>query len=146
MIQERRCENPSVLCEMPCQKRNEECQVHSHEERSAGNPGCVPCVRDQDVQDRKKLNLILGTSGLPAFPSSMCCISTPRKRRGLWFCALPKSGKHSPNSHCAQAEPSPLVQGRERKQREELPHMHKEGLSWQNLYRLPNELVYRLPR
>jgi hypothetical protein len=50
--------NASILHEMPRQERNEEHQKHNHEEWEAGNPGRVPCVRYEDVQDRKGLKLL----------------------------------------------------------------------------------------
>ena len=43
------------LCEMPCQKGNEERQTNNHEERQTSNPRSVSRVWDQDVQDRAKL-------------------------------------------------------------------------------------------
>jgi hypothetical protein len=49
----------SILLKMPCQKGNEGCQKHNHEEREACNPGCMPYMWDQDVQDRKGLRPIL---------------------------------------------------------------------------------------
>ena len=36
-----------------------ECPKHHHEEWQAGNSGDMPNVRDQDVQNREKLRLIL---------------------------------------------------------------------------------------
>jgi hypothetical protein len=47
----------SILYEVPRQERNEECQVRHYEEWQAGNPGSVPCLRHQDVQDRQELKL-----------------------------------------------------------------------------------------
>ncbi len=55
--------NASVLCEMSCQKRDEGCQKHNHEEREAGDSGRVPRMWDQDVQDRQGLGLIVKLSG-----------------------------------------------------------------------------------
>ena len=52
----------SVLYEMPDQERNERPQEHYHEEWQAGNPGNMPNLRDQNVQDREELRLILQLS------------------------------------------------------------------------------------
>ena len=52
--------NASILCEMPCQKGNEGCQEHHHEERQTSNPGCMPHMRNQDVQNRQGLKPVLG--------------------------------------------------------------------------------------
>ena len=41
--------NASILYEVPCQKGDEGCQEHNHEEWQAGNTGCVPYMRHQDV-------------------------------------------------------------------------------------------------
>jgi len=59
-IQKGRQTNASILCKVPHQKRNEGYQEHNHEEREAGNSGCMPDMRHQDVQDRQELKLILG--------------------------------------------------------------------------------------
>ena len=45
----------SLLHEVPGKERNERCQENNHEKRPTGNAGCVPEMRDQDVQDRQKL-------------------------------------------------------------------------------------------
>ncbi len=44
--------NASILHEMPFQEGNERRQGYHHEERPAGDSGCVPVVWDKDVQDR----------------------------------------------------------------------------------------------
>jgi len=43
---------------------NEGCQIYNYEEREAGNPGCMPHMWDQDVQDRKELKPRLWMSGV----------------------------------------------------------------------------------
>ena len=40
---------------MQDQEGNEECQSHYNEKRQAGDPGSVPRLWDQDVQNRKEL-------------------------------------------------------------------------------------------
>jgi len=40
---------------MPRQERNEEHQVDHHEERQARDPGCLPDLWHQDVQDRQSI-------------------------------------------------------------------------------------------
>jgi hypothetical protein len=49
----------SVLYEMPDQERNERPQEHYYEEWQAGNPGNMPNLRDQNVQDREGITLII---------------------------------------------------------------------------------------
>ena len=49
----------SLLCEVPFQKGNERRQGHNHEEWQAGDPGRMPYLWDQDVQDREELKLKL---------------------------------------------------------------------------------------
>ena len=41
--------NGSILYEMPRQKRNEGHQGNNYEEWKAGDSGCLPIMRDQDV-------------------------------------------------------------------------------------------------
>jgi len=48
----------SILHEVPRQERDQEPKESDHEERQAGDPGCLPEVRHQDVQDWEKLKLI----------------------------------------------------------------------------------------
>jgi len=43
------------LCEMPCQKRNEGCQIYNHEEREASDTRHLSHMWDKDVQDREGL-------------------------------------------------------------------------------------------
>jgi len=45
----------SILYEVPCQKGDEERQEHNHEERQAGNTGCMPNMRHQDVPNREEI-------------------------------------------------------------------------------------------
>ena len=45
----------SILREVSYQERNERPEEHNHEERQAGNPGCMPYMWDEDVQNRKGL-------------------------------------------------------------------------------------------
>jgi len=47
------------LHEVPCQERDEESEESDHEEWQAGEPGHLPEVRHQNVQDREELVLIL---------------------------------------------------------------------------------------
>ena len=54
--------NASILHEVPCQKGNEGCKKHNHEEREASDSGCVPDMWHQDVQNRKELRPILDMS------------------------------------------------------------------------------------
>ena len=42
-----------LLREVQVKERNERCQIHHYEERQAGNPGDLPSMWDQDVQDRE---------------------------------------------------------------------------------------------
>jgi len=51
--------NASILYEMPHQEGDEGCQSYNHEERQAGDSGGMSHVWHQDVQNRKKLRLIL---------------------------------------------------------------------------------------
>ncbi len=51
--------NASILYEMPHQEGAEGCQSYNHEERKAGDSGGMSHVWHQDVQNRKKLRLIL---------------------------------------------------------------------------------------
>ena len=44
---------------MPHKKRDEECQVYNYEEWKTSDPGDMPSVWDQDVQDREELEQIL---------------------------------------------------------------------------------------
>ena len=50
--------NASILREVPCQEGDEGRQGHNHEEWQAGNPGCVPGMWYQDVQNREELKLV----------------------------------------------------------------------------------------
>ena len=56
--------NASILYEVPSQKRNEGHQEHNYEEWQAGDSGCLPCMWNQDVQDRKESKLVSQLSGL----------------------------------------------------------------------------------
>ena len=56
--------NASILYEVPCQKGNERRQGHNDEEWQAGDPGCVPHMRNQDVPNREELRLISCKPGL----------------------------------------------------------------------------------
>ncbi len=47
--------NASILREVPCQEGDEGLQGYNHEEWQAGNPGCMPSVWYQDVQDWEEL-------------------------------------------------------------------------------------------
>jgi hypothetical protein len=47
--------NASILREVPCQEGDEGHQGYNHEEWQAGNPGCMPSVWYQDVQDWEEL-------------------------------------------------------------------------------------------
>src|ERR1700730_13820698 len=42
-----------LLHEMQGPARNQKCQTDNHEEWSASNRGCLPSVRDQDLQNRR---------------------------------------------------------------------------------------------
>jgi len=50
--------NASILCEVPHQEGNERRQGYHHEEWQAGDSRRVPCMRDQDVQNRQELALL----------------------------------------------------------------------------------------
>ena len=56
--QERRLEYAGLLREVQGQEGNKECQKHHHEERQAGNPGCVPDLWHENVQNRQGLGLL----------------------------------------------------------------------------------------
>ena len=56
--------NASILREMPCQEGDEGHQGYNHEEWQAGNPGCMPSVWYQDVQDWEELKPRLRMSEL----------------------------------------------------------------------------------
>ena len=58
IIKKGRRTNASILYEMPSQKGNEGCQGNNYEEWQTGDPGCMPCMRYQDVQDREGITLI----------------------------------------------------------------------------------------
>ena len=45
----------SILCEMPSQKGNEGCQEHNYEEWQTGNSRHMSHMRNENVQNRKKL-------------------------------------------------------------------------------------------
>ncbi len=49
----------SILREVSYQERNERLEEHNHEERQAGNAGCLSGVRNEDVQNRKDITLII---------------------------------------------------------------------------------------
>jgi hypothetical protein len=44
----------SLLCKMQGKERNERHQRNNDEKRPTGNPGRVPNLRNQDVQDRQE--------------------------------------------------------------------------------------------
>ena len=50
----------SILCQMSNQARNERPQADYYEEWKARNPGNMPSLRDQDVQDREELEVSQG--------------------------------------------------------------------------------------
>ena len=56
--------NASILYEVSHQAGNEGHQKHNHEKWQTSNPGRVPGVRNQNVQDWKELELALQHSGL----------------------------------------------------------------------------------
>jgi len=53
----RRWTNAGILYEVPHQEGDEGCQERDSQEWQAGNPGCVPHMRHQDVQNRQELKL-----------------------------------------------------------------------------------------
>jgi len=54
----------SLLCEVPCQEGNERCQEHNYEEWQASNPGCMPDLWHENVQNWKKLaHLLVNSKG-----------------------------------------------------------------------------------
>ena len=56
--QERRLEYAGLLREVPHQEGNEEPKEHHHEERQTGNPGRMPDLWHEDVQNRQGLGLL----------------------------------------------------------------------------------------
>lgn len=49
----------SILCKMPDEARNEGPKEHNHEERQASNPRDMPGMRDENVQNRKGITLVV---------------------------------------------------------------------------------------
>jgi len=62
---------------MPRQKGNEEHPEHNHEEPQAGHSRRMSRMRDQDVQNRKGLKLILRVAELLEGWVSLCKDSQP---------------------------------------------------------------------
>ena len=47
--------NASILCKVSYEERDAESPVHNHEKWQTSNSGCMPNLRNQDVQDWEKL-------------------------------------------------------------------------------------------
>ncbi len=67
-----------ILREVLCQQGDERHQKRHHEERQTGNPGRVPCVQNQNVQNWQELGLHLHSlTELRRAGFSRCGASSP---------------------------------------------------------------------